>query len=334
MIVTPVFFSVLYPSENPNDVKNNVILIVWDGCQRAHLLEMLDSGDLPFLQSFINEGDYVDMELRDVNRFDDGHKTNTKAGHATMLTGYGYSVHGVMANVKFDPVPDGLTVFERLELVDESIETLFIGSKRNVNVYNDLQRTFLVDGIEVPTIVVIPHPEFNETRIIYYGDDRPAGVFHNMRFDLDFLFCKDDLKLGNATDIAIEQLAKNVEDQFFMFLHYKYPDRKGHAKGENSPSYSNSLIELTIELNRLTTTLKNLGIYDRTFIFITTDHGFDEGTKYHYDDPYIWFIANRKLTGELTWQVDVTPTIYDAMNINWTVFTPVIEGRSLLAKFD
>ena len=44
-----------------------------------------------------------------------GHVTDTKAGHAQMLTGYDSNLTGVFSNTRFQPIPRGYSIFERLQ---------------------------------------------------------------------------------------------------------------------------------------------------------------------------------------------------------------------------
>jgi hypothetical protein len=85
----------------------NIILIGWDGAQRDHLKEALQQGDLPNLQALIDEGTIVAIDILRI--------TDTKAGWAQILTGYNPEVTGVFSNSTFQPIPDGYTIFERLE---------------------------------------------------------------------------------------------------------------------------------------------------------------------------------------------------------------------------
>ena len=80
----------------------NAILISWDGMQREHLKEALAKGEMPNLAALIKEGALVDIDVT--------HQTDTKAGHAQMLTGYDPDTTGVYSNGRFQPIPEGLTV--------------------------------------------------------------------------------------------------------------------------------------------------------------------------------------------------------------------------------
>jgi hypothetical protein len=90
-----------------SDRPRNVILIGWDGAQRNHVKEMLSRNELPNLKRIISEGLFAEIDISGT--------TDTKAGWAEILTGYGPEVTGVFNNNVFQSIPEGYTVFERLE---------------------------------------------------------------------------------------------------------------------------------------------------------------------------------------------------------------------------
>ena len=85
----------------------NVILFGWDGAQRDHVNECLARHELPNLQKLIDSGKYVQIDVEG--------KTDTKAGWSQILTGYYPEVTGVYSNGIYQPIPKGLSLFERLE---------------------------------------------------------------------------------------------------------------------------------------------------------------------------------------------------------------------------
>lgn len=104
----------------------NVILIGWDGAQREHVMECLERGELPNLKAIIQQGSFRQIEVRGT--------TDTKAGWSQILTGYDPDVTGVYSNRKFQPVPEGLSVFERLKQQfgqSEFVTAAVIGKKQH-----------------------------------------------------------------------------------------------------------------------------------------------------------------------------------------------------------
>ena len=102
----------------------NIILFGWDGAQRDHVNEALARGELPNLKKLGEQGVYVKIDVEGT--------TDTKAGWSQILTGYYPQVTGVYSNGRFQPVPEGLSIFERLEKqfgADKFVTVAVIGKK-------------------------------------------------------------------------------------------------------------------------------------------------------------------------------------------------------------
>jgi arylsulfatase A-like enzyme len=84
--------------------QRNAILISWDGAGGEHVRAKLAAGKLPHLARLVAQGALVDVEVT-------GHGTDTKPGHAQMLTGYDANVTGVYSNAKFGAIPRGYSIF-------------------------------------------------------------------------------------------------------------------------------------------------------------------------------------------------------------------------------
>ncbi len=123
----------------------NIILIGWDGAQREHVLEGLERGELPNLKQLTSEGSLVAIDIRG--------KTDTKAGWSQILTGYDPDVTGVYSNAKFQPVPKGLSVFERLKArfgADQFATVAVIGKKQHCGEIRSPSRVELLEAEAVP----------------------------------------------------------------------------------------------------------------------------------------------------------------------------------------
>ncbi len=86
----------------------NIVLVGWDGTQRNHIKEMISRGEAPNLVALASEGGLVDIDVTTG-------ATDTKAGWTQILTGYSPEKTGVFSNSRYQPIPEGYTVFERLE---------------------------------------------------------------------------------------------------------------------------------------------------------------------------------------------------------------------------
>ncbi len=149
LVILPLCFIATPTPGQAQDEPVNVILIGWDGCQRNHLNECLQAGQLPNLASLIATGVKLDTEV-----FMTGlkiQKTVTKPGWTEVLTGCSPTVTGVYNNKKnYQPIPDGLTIFEKL---DSSIITLAVIGKGNqlkiasgellYNTVNDIDQCYI-----------------------------------------------------------------------------------------------------------------------------------------------------------------------------------------------
>jgi hypothetical protein len=123
IFLTLAFSSTTQASEKPR----NIILFGWDGAQRDHVKESLSRKELPNLQKLIDEGPFVEIDIEG--------KTDTKAGWTQILTGYYPEVTGVYSNKQYKPIPQSLSLFERLEEhfgPDTFITAAVIGKAGNV----------------------------------------------------------------------------------------------------------------------------------------------------------------------------------------------------------
>jgi hypothetical protein len=79
--------------------------------------------------------------------------------------------------------------------------------------------------------------------------------------------------------LAINMLVENRP--YFMAIYNPMPDRRGHAYGHESFEYRESIENADHHLGRLIENLKELGVFERTLIVVTTDHGMT-GTSHSY----------------------------------------------------
>lgn len=84
---------------------------------------------------------------------------------------------------------------------------------------------------------------------------------------------------AHSADLAIEWLVEYKP--FFIYVYNPVPDRMGHAHGHDSAEYRGAIENADYHVGRLVQALKDEGMYDRTLIVITTDHGMT-GTSHGY----------------------------------------------------
>jgi len=75
--------------------------------------------------------------------------------------------------------------------------------------------------------------------------------------------------------------------------------------------------------------LKELGLYDKTLIYVTADHGFDEGQTTHRDAPYVFLGTNDPKVTRRGERADVAPTILARFGLNLGGFEPALDGQPL-----
>jgi len=255
----------------------NVILISWDGVQRNHLYELLHEGKLGNLSNLIDVGVIKNLSISD-------HFTDTKPGHAQMLTGYSPLIMKVWSNILWEPVPDGLTIFERLKVrYGSNIANLMVASKsKNVG----------------------------------------GRVYVNSLAEIDkFTVVNEDADYVGAIMLSYLELYANK--WFFAFFHFRDPDEAGHNCGENSLEYEEAIILLDVWLGRILNKLSELNIISRTVVYVTTDHGFDEGEILHAESPEIWLVCNvSSYLQEIWYQRQIALTILKAFGIDIDALYP------------
>lgn len=277
------------PAQDAPPALRNVILISWDGVDRAVLRELLEAKRLSNIAALIAEGSLQDMEVV-------GHATHTKPGHAEMLTGLAAETTGVITNDQFAPIPEGYTIFERLQqhFGKDKIRCVFVGSK-------DANVGGRGAGEIKPDPRKLHLPEYRESL-------RRGEPFHLTKKHLD-VFDADTRLAPAAVPLFLKAIAANQSPRFIAFLHLAEPDNNGHQFGDESPEYREGVVQCDEWLGRIVTWLRQQKLYDDTRIYISTDHGFDKGTKNHLNAPNIWLATNDKAVTRGGNQSDIAATI-------------------------
>ncbi len=330
----------------------NVIVIGWDGAQREHTYDLLEAGRLPNLERLAKDGALTDIYIYE--------NTATKAGWAQILTGYNAAVTGVHTNSKYQPIPKGYSIFERLEErygVDNIATLAVIGKLNNVGCaapklvpVSDLdkikntkrrkkmQRQFKAEGELV-----------EKDGIKYYSI--PGEPWYTVKDSMDLFEngLHENDKVGAR---ALEVLDEYAAKPFFYFIHFADVDSQGHKFGENSDEYSAAIENSDKWLGRIRYELKKLGIADRTLVYLTSDHGFDEGLKSHKDAPFVFLATNDKTVymqnsldivgnprlssleststrNAAATRADITPTILERYGFDLTAIEPALNGVAL-----
>jgi hypothetical protein len=331
-----------------DDGPRNVVLIGWDGAQRAHVHECLARGELPTLKKLGEEGGLVDIDV--VNG-----ATDTKAGWSQILTGYNPEVTGVYSNGKYHDVPKGLSVFERLEEhfgADKFVTVAVIGksahcgeikppSKVRVDANAPLGGLSPAGGDQpagkkgAKKAAAGKQPgagkqstgsivEENGVKYRVFGGS-PYYTMHKSCDVWEYGLVQDE-KVGSR---ALELLDKYKDKQFFFFVHFAEVDHSGHKAGENSKEYNDALISGDTWTGKIIEKLKQLGLYDKTTVYVTADHGFNEGATNHSYAPYVFLGTNDARVKRAGMRQDITPTVLERFGLELGKYEPKLDGESL-----
>ncbi len=303
----------------------NVVLIGWDGAQRNHVRECLERNELPNLKKLIDEGKFVDIDILE--------NTATKPGWAQILTGYKAEITGVFTNAKYQPIPKGYTIFERLEEffgADKFITIAVIGKKGNMD--DDPPEKIPLGKIEKIKDKKRRNKKLVQGKIIEENGKKylliPGKPYYYTKENMD-LFLNGLLENERVGNKAIEFLELYKDKPFFFFVHFAEPDHSGHKFGENSKEYNDALISDDYWTGKIMEKLKELNLYDKTLIYVTSDHGFDEGKKTHTNAPYIFLATNDKMVIRDGERADIAPTILERFGLDLNKINPPLSGRSL-----
>lgn len=276
----------------------NILVIGWDGAQRDHMKEMVARNELPNLVALSSEGSLVDVDVT-------SGATDTKAGWTQILTGYKPRTTGVFSNSRYQPIPEGYSVFERLESFfgpDNIVTMGIIGKKGHVD--NDAPRHIPYDQYQT----MLDQARKRERKAAGIADlaqgkvveengqkfvDLPGKPWYNASKHMD-LFLNGLNKNSVVTSTALQKLEENKDKRMFLFIHFAEPDHAGHAKGENSQEYTDALKDDDACTGKILQKLKDLGIYDQTLVYVVVDHGFNEGQTGHSYAPYVFVGTNDK----------------------------------------
>jgi len=317
-----------------DDTGKNVILIGWDGAQRNHVKEMIERNELPNLAALAREGTMVDIDVV-------SGATDTKAGWTQILTGYAPEKTGVYSNRKYQPIPIGYTIFERVEqaLGPDNVETrAMIGKKGHVDA-------------DAPT--KIPYEKWlkRETKQKKVDKAKPglgnlAGgqiveengqkyvvtqgkPYYNTKDHMDMFVngLSENEKVG---EMALRNLEECKNKRFLFFVHFAEPDHLGHRNGENSQEYSDALKSDDEWTGKIITKLREFGIYDKTLIYVVVDHGFNEGQSGHSYAPYVFISTNdNQVTRKAGAREDIAPTVLKRFGIDLAQIDPKLDGIPL-----
>jgi hypothetical protein len=334
LVVGSAFFLALGPARAAEDSGKNVIYIGWDGAQRDHVKELLAAGELPVLAALAKEGTMVDIDVVIG-------ATDTKAGWSQIATGYAPEKSGVYSNGRYQPIPEGYSIFERVEkaLGPDKVDTLaVIGKKGHVDgdppqrvPYEQFEkrqeRQKKVDAAKPGLGNLVPGGKVVEEDGKKFIET-PGKPWYITRQHMDLWVngLSENEKVGT---MALDELEKRKGHRFLFFVHFAEPDHAGHKHGENSQEYSDALKLDDLWTGKIIAKLKELGVYENTLVYVVVDHGFNEGQSGHSYAPWVFLATNDKAVNRDGAREDIAPTILKRFGIDLAKLDPPLDGIAL-----
>jgi predicted AlkP superfamily pyrophosphatase or phosphodiesterase len=292
LVAVLLLASAFKPTTPPGE--RSAVLISWDGAEGDHVRANVAAGKMPHLARLAREGALVDIEVT-------GHGTDTKPGHAQMLTGYDPAITGVYTNARFGPIPRGYSIFERLHQAfgKQGLVTIMLTSK-GPNL-----------GSQSPPGSNAEPFSLARASITVWDGDRIRQAH----------------SVGRRALRYIKRYAP--KGRFFLFIHFADIDVAGHLHGEDSREYDAALAECDAWLGKIVAALAVEGAAERTLVYVSADHGFDRGTKRHSHATRIFLGSNDPELSQPGEQRDIAPTVLSAMGVDLTKITPRLPGKVL-----
>jgi arylsulfatase A-like enzyme len=328
-------------AQEPNRpvMASNVILVGWDGAHRDHVKALLGEGKLPNLHRLIEHGKLVDIAVT-------SGATDTKAGWTQILTGYRPEVTGVYGNFRFRDVPAGYSLFERLraEFGAQNIATVAVigkewhcgevdppfkipyppaqnGPKQDKPAEEEKHvRQSGSHGKQLP-----PHLIEDGGKLYLVFNGSPYYTMHKNVDQWHFGLMRDS-RVGNKTLAMLDQY---YTKPFFFFVHFAEVDHAGHKFGEWSKQYDAAIVSGDKQLGRIMDKLEELGVSEKTLIYVTADHGFDVGAKMHHHAPYVFLATNDQTVVRGGTRADIAPTILARLGVDLSKIAPPLDGEPL-----
>ena len=315
----------------------NVVLIGWDGADRRNIKQYMAAGELANLKKLASEGAMVAVDIL--------RATDTKAGWAQILTGYNPEKTGVWDNWRYGPIPKGYTVFERLENhfgCDKFATVAVVAKSNNVDADPPSCKPIgkkALQKMDKKAEKQIYNEMIGETEYKEIGADivekdgklckkEPGKPYFQTVKSMD-VFINGLMQDRLVGEKAIELLEQYRDKRFLFFVHFAEIDHKGHHMGEGSKKQHGAYLSADKWLGEIVGKLKELGLYDETTVYVTSDHGFDKGKKRHKDAPYVFLATNDSDVMRRGERADIAPTILERFGLDPGSFDPPLDGHTL-----
>jgi len=175
------------------------------------------------------------------------------------------------------------------------------------------------------------HTEFETIFIIAKREGFSTAMFVG-KDKLNFIAVPksiDNLEVIKYSPTSVEEISNSFISYMkqnmpgVTLIHFPEPDIPGHKKGWMSQEYFEAIQRVDKELREIIDSLKQSGIYEKTFIVITADHG-GKDDNHKGNHPYVttipWLAVGNKVKKdyeiqELVYIYDTAPTVLQALGI-------------------
>jgi hypothetical protein len=264
----------------------------------------LDAGKLPNLHGLVQTGSFIPLEVTG--------RTVTISSWVEAFTGRTPDQTGINGNT---PAPPSISEEEMSQMQAFHYWLHPIGPAESI------PRILKDQGMKIGWVV---------SKKEYLGDDcitspfcylaRLAHFYYAIQVHVDGDW--DYLSgIRNKTFNALNNF-KNLP--FFLFVHVN-PDAVGHKYAQGSPQYEQEIIRADTFLGEIFSKINRTEVK----VLVMTDHGFDLGLKTHKNAPDAWLATDLPLMQPIGNMRDITPTILDYFNIDFTPYVNM-RGKSLL----
>ena len=313
----------------------NIVVIGWDAAERSRTRELLEKGELPNLAALIREGKLLDIDVV-------SGATDTKAGWTQLLTGYVPEKTGVYNNGRYEPIPEGYTVFERLEKFfgPDQIDTVaIIGKKSHVDNDAPYRGTFEEWTKLVSTRLgkVKKNPQCQDrdlnrrsTRKAAGSSKRTAGGSSRSPASrgiapASISTCGSTVwkrtKKWPSGPSRNWKSARITASSFSSTL--PSPITADTQFGENSQEYADGFKLDDQYSGWIINKLKALGLYEKTLVYVIADHGFDKDKKTHLYAPFVFAGTNDPTVARSEGtREDIAPTILKKFGLDLSKIEP------------
>jgi len=351
----------------------NIILIGWDGAQRNHIKECLNRGELPNLKKLSSAGKLVDIDVVRVTDTKAGWSQILTGYEPEITGVFnnglyqpipkGYTVFERLEDFfGKDNIATVAVIGKKGHVDDDSPKKIRIeDNEEETDVQKNLQNkkklkaqsknknqsgelTAKKGKIEKVQEKKNKQKEKIKTKIQKQPEGTivvengikyrviPGKPYYYTKDNMDLFMngLMEDERVGSTT---LNLLEKYKDKRLFFFVHFAQVDHMGHRYGENSKEYNDALKSGDFWTGKIMQKLKDLNLYDKTIIYVTADHGFDEGMKGHRDAPYVFLATNDSKVIRRRLRVDITPTILDRFGVDIDKIKPPLDGHPLTKPY-